>query len=102
MATEALYYMDALSLEEATSIYTDIGLTTLAADGFYSNTAISRQQLNGLLQAQNTCDNCASPPPTTATLYSVTQNVTNNIVGTLGVNYSLSGSGYDGSGAQDQ
>tara|TARA_A100000172_G_scaffold76180_1_gene59434 strand:+ start:5945 stop:7264 length:1320 start_codon:yes stop_codon:yes gene_type:complete len=99
MATEALYYMDALTLEEATSIYTDIGLTTLAADGFYSNTAISRQQLNGLLQAQTTCDNCASPPPTTATLYSVTQNVTNNIVGTLGVNYSLSGSGYDGSGA---
>lgn len=99
MATESLFYMDALTLEEATSIYTDIGLTTLAADGFYSNTAISRQQLNGVLQAQTTCANCSSPPPTTATLYDVTQNVTNNIVGTLGVDYTLSGSGYDGSGA---
>lgn len=99
MATEALFYLDAGSLDQATSVYTDIGLTTLAADGFYSNTAISREQLNGVLQAATTCANCASPPPATATLYVVTQTVDNDIVGTLGVNYTLSGSGYDGSGA---
>tara|TARA_B100000900_G_scaffold409166_1_gene424601 strand:- start:612 stop:1946 length:1335 start_codon:yes stop_codon:yes gene_type:complete len=99
MATEALFYMDGLSLEQATSIYTDIDLTTLAADGFYSNGAVSREQINGVLQPQAACANCAAPPPPTSTIYDVTQNVTNNIVGTLGINYTLSGSGYSGSGA---
>ena len=99
MATEALFYMDGLSLEQATSIYTDIDLTTLAADGFYSNGAVSREQINGVLQPQAACANCAAPPPPTPNIFNVTQNVTNNIVGSLGVNYTLSGSGYSGTGA---
>ena len=98
MPTEALFFLDAGTLDQATSVYTDIGLTTLAADGFYSNTVISREQLNGVLQAQTTCVNCASPPAPVP-LYNVTQTVDNNIVGTLGVDYTLSGTGYDGSGA---
>jgi len=95
MATEALFFLDAGTLDQATSVYTDIGLTTLAADGFYSNTVISREQLNGVLQAQTTCVNCASPPAPVP-LYNVTQTVDNDIVGTLGVDYTLSGTGAPG------
>tara|TARA_R100001440_G_scaffold72426_3_gene96318 strand:+ start:1093 stop:2442 length:1350 start_codon:yes stop_codon:yes gene_type:complete len=95
MATRQLFYLDAATLENATAVYTDVSLQTLAADGYYSNNTISRQQLNGLLQVQETCANC-SAPPTPPTTYTVTQNISNNITGgTRDVDYVLVGQGFD-------
>jgi hypothetical protein len=58
MATNATYYINANSLEEATAIYTDAELNTLAADGFYSDSNISREQLNGVLLPAQECQTC--------------------------------------------
>jgi hypothetical protein len=52
------YYLNGSSLSSATSIFTDIGLTTLATDGHYSNGAVSRQQVSGVLQAASVCEDC--------------------------------------------
>ena len=96
-----LFYLDGPTLETAKSVFTDVNLTILASDGFYSNEVISREQVNGLLQGVETCISCASPAPTPPTTYTVTQNVDNRISGSgftpvLGVDYVLSGNGYDG------
>lgn len=95
------FYLDGPTLQTATSVFTDVSLTTLASDGYYSDQVISRQQLNGLLQGIETCINCASPTPTPPSTFTVTQTVDNRISGTgytpvLGVDYQLSGNGYDG------
>ena len=37
MANSSTYYLDGIDLSDATSLYTDIQLTTLAPDGWYSN-----------------------------------------------------------------
>ena len=89
-------FIDASTLSQATAVYTTSALDTLAADGYYSDANITRQQLNGVLGASITCPNCSGSTPSAPTTYSVIQNVTNNIVGTLGVDYTLSGTGYDG------
>jgi hypothetical protein len=57
------YYLNGSSLSNATSIFTDIGLTTLAANGYYSNGAVSRQQVGGVLQAANVCPSCVPDVP---------------------------------------
>ena len=93
---EVNVFIDGVNLADATAVYTDSSLTTLAADAYYSDLSITRQQLNGKLGSIITCPSCSGSPatPTTST---VTQTVTNNISGgTLGVDYTLSGSGYDG------
>ena len=89
-------FIDAPTLSEATAVYTDSALTTLAADGYYSDQNITRQQLSGALGASITCPDCSGSAPAAPTVYNVIQNVTNNIVGTLNVDYTLSGTGYDG------
>ena len=61
MATQATYYLDAPSLSSATVIYSDINLTTVAADGFYSDGTIVREQVSGSLLPQNSCPSCATP-----------------------------------------
>ena len=76
-------------------MYTDSSLTTLAADAYYSDLSITRQQLNGKLGAAVTCSACSGLPPAGSTS-TVMQNVVDNIVGTLGVDYTFSGAGYDG------
>lgn len=90
-------FIDAPTLSEATAVYTDAALTVLAVDGYYSDQNITRQQLSGALGASITCPDCSGSTPAAPTVYNVIQNVTNNIVGgTLNVDYTLSGTGYDG------
>lgn len=60
MATQGTYYLNAASLALATSVYSDSGLTTLAADGYYSDNSIVRQQVSGVLQAQSSCPGCGT------------------------------------------
>lgn len=61
MATQATYYVDAPSLGSATVIYTDVNLTTVAPDGFYSDGTIVREQVSGALLPQTSCPSCATP-----------------------------------------
>lgn len=71
MATSSTYYLDGIDLSDATSVYTDVQLTTLASDGWYSNGVIAREQIGGVLQAEETCDDCGGPPPTTVEVAAV-------------------------------
>ena len=60
MATQGTYYLNAASLATATAVYTNVGLTTLAPDGFYSDNSIVREQVGGVLQAQSACPGCGT------------------------------------------
>ncbi len=66
MATQGTYYLDAPSLAEATVVYQDAGLTTLAPDGYYANGVIVRQQLEGVLMPAQPCPTCNEPLPSYA------------------------------------
>lgn len=55
------YYFDGINFAQATALYTDAALTTLAADGFYSQNGIVRQQLNGILLNSQPCSECSVP-----------------------------------------
>lgn len=55
------YYLDGPSLGSSTSIYTDAGLNSVAPNGFYSDGAIVRELIDGVLQPQSTCPACAQP-----------------------------------------
>ena len=92
---EVNIYIDGQTLADATAVYTDANLNVLAPDAYYSDQTITRQQLGGKLGAAVTCPTCSGAPSAGPTS-TVTQNVVDNIVGTLGVDYTLSGSGYDG------
>ena len=59
MAMIGTYYFDGTTLANATSVYTNASLTTLALDGFYSDAGIVRQQVNGILLNAQTCNSCA-------------------------------------------
>ena len=61
MATSASYYLNAPSLGSATAVFSNESLTTLAADGFYSNGVIVREQVSGVLLPQQNCPTCATP-----------------------------------------
>lgn len=61
MATRSTFYLDGLDLSSSTSVYSDEQLNTLASDGWYSDNSIARQQIGGLLQAVEDCDNCGEP-----------------------------------------
>lgn len=58
MATQGTYYLNAASLALASAVYTDAALTTLAPNGFYSDSSIVREQVSGVLQAQSSCPGC--------------------------------------------
>jgi hypothetical protein len=58
MVTNATYYINANSFEEATAIYIDAELNTLAIDGFYSDSDISREQEAGILLPSQECLTC--------------------------------------------
>jgi hypothetical protein len=58
MASLGTYYFDGQSFANASSVYTDAALTTLAPDGYYSQGGIVRQQLNGVLLNANDCSTC--------------------------------------------
>lgn len=61
MATSGTFYLDAPSLSTATVIYSDAALTTVAANGYYSDGSIMRQQLAGVLLPPVICPACAVP-----------------------------------------
>lgn len=61
MATSSSYYLNAPSLGSATAVFTNADLTVLAADGFYSDGTIVREQVDGILLPQQTCPSCATP-----------------------------------------
>ena len=61
MATSSSYYLNAPSLGSATAIFTDEALSICAADGFYSNGSIVREQVECVLLPQQTCPTCATP-----------------------------------------
>jgi len=60
MAISSTFYLDSPSLSTATAIYADLYLTTLAADGFYSEGTIVREQALGVLLPQVICPSCGS------------------------------------------
>lgn len=57
----ATFYLNGTSLSNATSVFTDSALTTLAADGYYSDGAVSRRQVNGVLEDVANCPSCNPP-----------------------------------------
>lgn len=61
MAISSTYYLNAPSLASATAVFSNAALTTLAADGFYSDGVISREQVSGVLLPQQSCPSCATP-----------------------------------------
>jgi len=77
----ALYYLDGNTLADSTAVYTDAGLTTCAADGFYSDGTIVRELSVCLLLPAQTCPSCNIPCGNTITylgtdgLYNVAVNV---------------------------
>jgi hypothetical protein len=58
MATSATFYLDAPSLSSASVVYSNATLTTVAADGFYSDGTIVREQDGGVLLPQASCPSC--------------------------------------------
>lgn len=96
MATSSTYYLNAPSLESATAVFSDADLLVLAADGFYSDGVISRQQVGGVLLPQQLC----IPPSGSASLawsYTISGGATGtmdlyiNSVLTENVNFNASG-----------
>ena len=61
MATSGTFYLDAPSLSTATVVYSNAALTTVAANGFYSEGSIVREQVSGVLLPQQACLACAVP-----------------------------------------
>ena len=64
MATNGTYYFDTASFDNATTLYTDVALTLIANNGWYSNDSIVRQQVSGVLFA---AQSCGAPIPTPVT-----------------------------------
>lgn len=61
MATSGTFYLDAPSLSTASVVYSNAALTTVAANGFYSDGSIVREQVSGALLPQQACPACAVP-----------------------------------------
>ncbi len=61
MGTTNLYYLNGVDLPSSTAVYTDVLLTTLAPDGWYSFGGVVREQLLGVLQPVVQCPSCAYP-----------------------------------------
>lgn len=61
MAISASYFLNAPSLGSATAVFTNSALSVCAADGFYSDGIIVREQVGCVLLPQQTCPSCAIP-----------------------------------------
>lgn len=61
MATSGTFYLDAPSLSTASVVYSNAALTVVAANGFYSDGSIVREQVSGVLLPQQACPACAIP-----------------------------------------
>jgi hypothetical protein len=55
------YYLNAPTLSEATSVFTNANLSTCAPNGYYSEGSIVRQQIGCLLLPQEICPQCGTP-----------------------------------------
>lgn len=60
MAVTSTYYLNAPSLGSATCVFTDASLTTVASNGFYSDGAISRELVDGVLLPEQACPSCVA------------------------------------------
>ena len=67
-ATLGNYYIDGDTLATATAVFDDIDLTICAADGFYSDGTIVRQQFNCSLLNAATCPSCNTSCASTITV----------------------------------
>jgi hypothetical protein len=70
------YYIDAENFEDATAVYTDVNLTTCAADDYYSNNVIIREQVGCVLLPMETCPSCPGPTPSDGPTLTPTQTAT--------------------------
>jgi hypothetical protein len=61
MAINSTYYLNGADLATATAVYLDAALSLIAPDGFYSDTAISREQSLGTLLPVESCGDCGTP-----------------------------------------
>ena len=61
MGVLGTYCFDGLNFSQASSLYTDSTLSVLAADGFYSQGGVVRQQSSGVLLTAQACGNCSVP-----------------------------------------
>jgi hypothetical protein len=57
----AIFYINGTTLSNSTAIFTDAELTTCAADGFYSDGNIVREQVTCLLLPIVECPDCLAP-----------------------------------------
>jgi hypothetical protein len=64
----ALYYLDGSTLSDSTAVYTDVGLTVCAADGFYSDNTIVRELANCVLLPAQACPSCNVPCSSRSTI----------------------------------
>ena len=61
MAISSTYYLNGPSLGSATAVFTNAALTVCAANGFYSDGVIVREQVSCVLLPQQTCPSCSVP-----------------------------------------
>jgi len=59
MASIGTYCFDGTSFSQASSLYTDATLSTLAPDGYYSQGQVVRRQLSGVLLNAQSCTSCS-------------------------------------------
>ena len=59
MAISSTYYLNGPSLGSATAVFTNAALTVCAANGFYSDGVIVREQVSCVLVPQQTCPSCS-------------------------------------------
>ena len=59
MASIGTYCFDGTSFSQASSLYTDATLSTLAPDGYYSQGQVVRRQLSGVLLNAQACTACS-------------------------------------------
>lgn len=59
MAISSTYYLNGPSLGSATAVFTNAALTVCAANGFYSDGVIVREQVSCVLVPQQTCLSCS-------------------------------------------
>jgi hypothetical protein len=61
MPISSTYYLDGASLSAATAVFDDPLLTTCAADGYYSDGTLVRQQVGCVLVTEEICPTCLIP-----------------------------------------
>lgn len=97
MAINAPFFLDAASLDLATSVYLDSGLVNISPDGFYGDGTITRQQSSGLLLLQSDCEACGAPCGTSiggsggSGVYMVNLNVGSTATGAIIITFNPAG-----------